>query len=107
MRRVAVNYALKTNDLFCFSRPQGSYDHTLKLFDARVDKSVMNMDHGQPVESLLLYPSEGLLVSAGTKCALICLLSALLPSLSTYITLSSQITTTLLTPYLIFQGADM
>lgn len=23
------------------------------------------MDHGQPVESLLLYPSEGLLVSAG------------------------------------------
>lgn len=25
------------------------------------------MDHGQPVESLLLYPSEGLLVSAGTQ----------------------------------------
>lgn len=44
----------------------GSYDHTLKLFDARVDKSVMTMDHGQPVESLLLYPSEGLLVSAGS-----------------------------------------
>lgn len=43
----------------------GSYDHTLKVFDARVDKSVMTMDHGQPVESLLLYPSEGLLVSAG------------------------------------------
>ena len=66
MRVVAVNCMRKT---FCFSHPQGSYDHTLKLFDARVDKSVMNMDHGQPVESLLLYPSEGLLVSAGTKCA--------------------------------------
>lgn len=39
----------------------------MKLFDARVDKSVMTMDHGQPVESLLLYPSEGLLVSAGRK----------------------------------------
>lgn len=25
----------------------------------------MTMDHGHPVESLLLYPSEGLLVSAG------------------------------------------
>lgn len=25
------------------------------------------MDHGQPVESLLLYPSEGLVVSAGRK----------------------------------------
>uniref|UniRef100_A0A3Q1EKN6 U3 small nucleolar RNA-associated protein 15 homolog n=1 Tax=Acanthochromis polyacanthus TaxID=80966 RepID=A0A3Q1EKN6_9TELE len=45
----------------------GSYDHTLKVFDARVDKSVMTMDHGQPVESLLLYPSEGLLVSAGGR----------------------------------------
>ncbi|XP_077417025.1 U3 small nucleolar RNA-associated protein 15 homolog [Vanacampus margaritifer] len=45
----------------------GSYDHTLKLFDARVDKSVMTMDHGQPVESVLLYPSEGLLVSAGGR----------------------------------------
>lgn len=45
----------------------GSYDHTVKLFDARMDKSVMTMDHGQPVESLLLYPSEGLLVSAGNQ----------------------------------------
>ncbi|XP_019744723.1 U3 small nucleolar RNA-associated protein 15 homolog [Hippocampus comes] len=45
----------------------GSYDHSIKLFDARVDKSVMTMDHGQPVESVLLYPSEGLLVSAGGR----------------------------------------
>ncbi|XP_017267728.1 U3 small nucleolar RNA-associated protein 15 homolog isoform X1 [Kryptolebias marmoratus] len=45
----------------------GAYDHTLKVFDARTDKSVMSMDHGQPVESLLLYPSEGLLVSAGGR----------------------------------------
>ncbi|KAM6930437.1 U3 small nucleolar RNA-associated protein 15 homolog [Xenentodon cancila] len=45
----------------------GSYDHSLKVFDARVDKSVMSLDHGQPVESLLLYPSEGLLVSAGGR----------------------------------------
>ncbi|KAM4616268.1 U3 small nucleolar RNA-associated protein 15 homolog [Polymixia lowei] len=45
----------------------GSYDHTVRLFDARVDKSVLTMDHGQPVESVLLYPSEGLLVSAGGR----------------------------------------
>ncbi|XP_049618123.1 U3 small nucleolar RNA-associated protein 15 homolog [Syngnathus scovelli] len=45
----------------------GSYDHTVKLFDARVQKSAMTMDHGQPVESVLLYPSEGLLVSAGGR----------------------------------------
>ncbi|XP_029019692.1 U3 small nucleolar RNA-associated protein 15 homolog [Betta splendens] len=45
----------------------GSYDHAVKLFDARMEKSVMTMDHGQPVESLLLYPSEGLLASAGGR----------------------------------------
>ncbi|XP_072289471.1 U3 small nucleolar RNA-associated protein 15 homolog [Eucyclogobius newberryi] len=45
----------------------GSYDHTLKVFDTRAEKSVLSMDHGQPVESLLLYPSEGLLVSAGGR----------------------------------------
>ncbi|XP_069793234.1 U3 small nucleolar RNA-associated protein 15 homolog [Narcine bancroftii] len=45
----------------------GSYDHTVKLFDARLDKSVMTMDHGQPVESVLLFPSGGLLVSAGGR----------------------------------------
>lgn len=45
----------------------GSYDHTVKLFDTRTDRSVLSMDHGQPVESLLLYPSEGLLVSAGGR----------------------------------------
>uniref|UniRef100_A0A3P8ZHS2 U3 small nucleolar RNA-associated protein 15 homolog n=1 Tax=Esox lucius TaxID=8010 RepID=A0A3P8ZHS2_ESOLU len=45
----------------------GSYDHTLKMFDARVQKSVMTMDHNHPVESVLFYPSEGLLVSAGGR----------------------------------------
>lgn len=43
----------------------GSYDHTVRVFDGRTDRSIMNMDHGQPVESVLLFPSEGLLVSAG------------------------------------------
>ncbi|XP_069483597.1 U3 small nucleolar RNA-associated protein 15 homolog [Ambystoma mexicanum] len=45
----------------------GSYDHTVKVFDARAEKSVMTMEHGQPVESVLLYPSGGLLVSAGGR----------------------------------------
>ncbi|KAL0978929.1 hypothetical protein UPYG_G00177960 [Umbra pygmaea] len=45
----------------------GSYDHTLRVFDTRMARSVMNMDHNQPVESVLLYPSEGLLVSAGGR----------------------------------------
>ncbi|KAM8961750.1 U3 small nucleolar RNA-associated protein 15 homolog [Pelodytes ibericus] len=45
----------------------GSYDHTIKVFDTRTEKSVMNMDHEQPVESVLLFPSGGLLVSAGGR----------------------------------------
>ncbi|NXA31987.1 UTP15 protein, partial [Eudromia elegans] len=45
----------------------GSYDHTVKVFDARTEKSVMTIEHGQPVESVLLFPSGGLLVSAGGR----------------------------------------
>lgn len=55
----------KTSFVICFIFLLGSYDHKMKLFDARMDKSVLTMDHGQPVERLLLYPSEALLVSAG------------------------------------------
>ncbi|KAM4808905.1 U3 small nucleolar RNA-associated protein 15 homolog [Rhinophrynus dorsalis] len=51
------------DDLFA----TGSYDHTIKVFDARTENSVMSMDHGQPVESVLLFPSGGLLVSAGGR----------------------------------------
>uniref|UniRef100_A0AAY4BTZ5 U3 small nucleolar RNA-associated protein 15 homolog n=1 Tax=Denticeps clupeoides TaxID=299321 RepID=A0AAY4BTZ5_9TELE len=43
----------------------GSYDHTLRVWDARLERCVMKMEHGQPVEGVLLYPSEGLLVSTG------------------------------------------
>lgn len=45
----------------------GSYDHTVKLFDARTKSSVMTIEHGHPVESVLLFPSGGLLVSAGNS----------------------------------------
>lgn len=51
------------NDLFV----TGSYDHKVKVFDARTEKSVMTMEHEHPVESVLLFPSEGLLVSAGGR----------------------------------------
>lgn len=45
----------------------GSYDHTVRLFDARTKSSVMTIEHGHPVESVLLFPSGGLLVSAGNS----------------------------------------
>ncbi|ETE69713.1 U3 small nucleolar RNA-associated protein 15-like protein, partial [Ophiophagus hannah] len=45
----------------------GSYDHTVKVYDTRTDKSIMKIEHGQPVESVNLFPSEGLLVTAGGR----------------------------------------
>ncbi|XP_052792545.1 U3 small nucleolar RNA-associated protein 15 homolog [Mya arenaria] len=46
----------------------GSYDHTVRLFDTRLDKCVMCVDHGAPVESVLMFPTGGLFVSAGGSC---------------------------------------
>ncbi|KAJ3696753.1 hypothetical protein LUZ61_000458 [Rhynchospora tenuis] len=48
----------------------GSYDHTVKIWDARVDSgasasSVLSINHGHPVESVLFLPSGGLLATAG------------------------------------------
>ncbi|XP_078168976.1 transducin family protein / WD-40 repeat family protein [Carex rostrata] len=46
----------------------GSYDHTVKIWDARVDSgasSVLSINHGAPVESVLFLPSGGLLATAG------------------------------------------
>lgn len=69
MSPVTADWHHHKSDLFLFFVfvVPGSYDHTLKVFDARAEKSAITMDHGQPVESLLLYPSEGLLVSAGCQ----------------------------------------
>ncbi|CAG8468648.1 1854_t:CDS:10 [Ambispora gerdemannii] len=43
----------------------GSYDKTLKLWDARTNKPVMNMKHDHPIESVLMFPSGGVAISAG------------------------------------------
>ncbi|RDD45049.1 U3 small nucleolar RNA-associated protein 15-like protein [Trichoplax sp. H2] len=45
----------------------GSYDHTLKLWDRRTDKSSMTIDHGAPVEAVLIYPSGSICISAGSN----------------------------------------
>ncbi|XP_074650332.1 U3 small nucleolar RNA-associated protein 15 homolog [Tubulanus polymorphus] len=43
----------------------GGYDHLVKLFDTRMDSSVLTVDHGYPVESVLMFPSGGTFISAG------------------------------------------
>lgn len=44
----------------------GSYDHTVKLWDTRSNECTLTVDHGDPVESVLLYPNCGMCVSSGT-----------------------------------------
>lgn len=45
----------------------GSYDHTVKLWDVRVTdtNSVMEVNHGKPVEDVIFLPSGGLIATAG------------------------------------------
>jgi len=53
----------ENNDLWL----TGSYDHTVKLWDLRTGKYVFSMNHGAPVESLLMFPGGGVVVSAGSN----------------------------------------
>lgn len=35
----------------------GGYDHVCKIWDARSAESVLNVDHGAPIEAVAFYPS--------------------------------------------------
>lgn len=43
----------------------GSYDHTIKMIDSRINSVVMSADHGEPVENVLMFPSSNMIVSCG------------------------------------------
>lgn len=43
----------------------GSYDHKLILWDLRTGMAVCECDHGYPIETLLMFPSGGMGVTAG------------------------------------------
>lgn len=45
----------------------GSYDHTLRLWDLRAGTTILTMDHGAPVEAILMFPSGGTCLSAGMQ----------------------------------------
>lgn len=60
-----IKHIQKSQILSCSVHLLGSYDHTVKMFDTRTEKSIMTMEHGHPVESVNLFPSGGLLVTAG------------------------------------------
>ena len=43
----------------------GGYDHAVRVWDARTAACTVTMEHGAPVEAVLVFPSGGLVVSAG------------------------------------------
>lgn len=43
----------------------GSYDHTVKVWDTRTRDAQMTLEHGAPVESVAVFPSGRIAVSAG------------------------------------------
>ncbi|KAJ1911316.1 snoRNA-binding rRNA-processing protein [Tieghemiomyces parasiticus] len=43
----------------------GSYDHQIKQFDLRANRCVFTIDHGAPIEDILVFPSASLLAVAG------------------------------------------
>lgn len=53
------------NFVFFMNIIPGSYDHTSKLYDARTKSSILTVDHGQPIESILVHPSGSLVFTAG------------------------------------------
>ncbi len=43
----------------------GGYDHAVRLWDARAGKSVLTVDHGAPVESIVWFPGASAFATAG------------------------------------------
>jgi U3 small nucleolar RNA-associated protein 15 len=43
----------------------GSYDHTVKMVDTRINSVVCSVDHGEPIENILMFPSSNMFVSCG------------------------------------------
>ncbi|XP_053658729.1 U3 small nucleolar RNA-associated protein 15 homolog [Anopheles marshallii] len=43
----------------------GGYDRKIRMYDTRIKDTVMTVEHGQPVESLVFLPSGGIFISAG------------------------------------------
>lgn len=43
----------------------GGYDNKVKMYDKRTNQSLLTVDHGSPIESLLFLPSGGIFLSAG------------------------------------------
>ncbi|KAK2152841.1 hypothetical protein LSH36_316g03011 [Paralvinella palmiformis] len=78
-RRVLLSIGLRDLLLYVVIEPRASlaigdrthhsyrsYDHNVRLYDTRSGtESVLSVNHGHPVESVLIFPTGGVVISAG------------------------------------------
>jgi U3 small nucleolar RNA-associated protein 15 len=50
----------------------GSYDHTARLWDTRAGREVLSVDHGAPIESVLMFPGGSSFITAGGNYIKVC-----------------------------------
>lgn len=43
----------------------GSYDNTVKMIDTRTQSTVISVDHGEPIENIVMFPSSNMFISCG------------------------------------------
>jgi len=69
-------------NIFC----SGGYDNQINVLDMRASEITMSFDHGQPIESICLFPSMSLIVSTGGSLIKVwdCYQRKLLTSLSSH-----------------------
>ena len=48
-----------------YDNTTGSYDHTVRMWDKRTGDCTLTLDHGSPVESLVVLPTGGIAISSG------------------------------------------
>ena len=54
--------AIVAHPAHCFT---ASYDHTIRIWDVRSGQCTLTINHGSPVEALLVFPGTTAIISAG------------------------------------------
>lgn len=66
--RKRLQFKIFKTYIFIYQSFLGSYDHLIKVWDIRTadeSNALMEMNHEKPVEKILLFPNDSIVISAG------------------------------------------